>query len=145
MVYMPIDKSKWKDKYTRNTAAATDDLVDGYTARTDKVARMASDDAQANFEAAMRDKAVLERRQKRLKGLSESDLNEAMRTKGAARYAEGTAASADKALERVGPYLDEIDKIVPRMKPRTRDPRTNVMERVVPLAVGLNDLKKRMP
>lgn len=142
---MAIDKSKWKDKYTRNTAAATGDLVDGYTARTDKVARMASDDAQKNYEEAMRDKAVLERRQKRLKGLSESDLNEAMRTKGATRYAEGTAASADKALERVGPYLDEIDKIVGKLKPRTRDPRSNVMERVVPLAVGLSDLKKRMP
>lgn len=142
---MAIDKSKWKDKYTRNTAAATSDLVDGYVARTDKVARMASDDAQKNFEEAMRDKAVLERRQKRLKGLSESDLNEAMRTKGAARYAEGTAASADKALERVGPYLDEIDKIVARLKPRTRDPRANVMERVVPLAIGLSDLKKKMP
>jgi len=142
---MPIDKTRWKEKYTRNTAAATGDLVEGYIARTDKVARMASDDAQKNFEEAMRDKAVLERRQKRLKTLSESDLNEAMRTKGALRYAEGTAASADKALDRVTPYLDEIDKIVPRMKPRTRDPRTNVIERVIPLAVGLSDLKKKMP
>jgi len=145
MVKMAIDKAKWKDKYTRNTAAATGDLVDGYVARTDKVTKMASDAAQANYEAAMRDKAVLERRQKKLKGLSESDLNEAMRTKGATRYAEGTAASADKALDRVTPFLDEIDKIVPRMKPRTRDPRQNVMERVIPLAVGLSDLKKKMP
>jgi hypothetical protein len=145
MVTMAIDKSKWKDKYTRNTAAATGDLVDGYIARTDKVARMASDTAQKNYEEAMRDKAVLERRQKRLKGLSESDLNEAMRTKGATRYAEGTAASADKALERVEPYLNEIDKIVGTLKPRTRDPRSNVMERVVPIAIGLSDLKKRMP
>lgn len=141
---MAIDKSKWKDKYTRNTAAATGDLVDGYVARTDKVTRMSSDAAQANYEAAMRDKKVLERRQKKLKGLSEEDLNEAMRTKGGARYAEGTAASADKALERVTPYLDEIDKIVGTMKPRTRDPRQNVMDRVVPLAVGLREKKDRM-
>jgi recombination DNA repair RAD52 pathway protein len=145
MVKMAIDKSKWKERYMRNTAAATGDLVDGYVTRTDKVDRMASDDAQKNYEDAMRDKAVLERRQKRLKTLSESDLNEAMRTKGAARYAEGTAASADKALERVGPYLDEIDKITSKLKPRTRDPRQNVMERVVPIAVGLSDLKKKTP
>lgn len=141
---MAIDKAKWKDKFTRNTAAATGDLVDGYTARTDKVARMASDAAQANFEAAMRDKKVLERRQKKLKGLSESDLNDAMRTKGAARYAEGTAASADKALENVTPFLDEIDRIVDKLPARTRDPRQNVMERVVPLAVGLRDKKDKM-
>ena len=141
---MAIDKSKWKEKYTRNTAAATGDLVDGYVKRTDKVARMASDEAQTNFEAAMRDKKVLERRQKKLKGLSEEDLNNAMRTKGAARYAEGTAASADKALENVSPYLDEIDKITTSMKPRTRDPRQNVMDRVVPLAVGLREKKDRM-
>jgi len=141
---MPIDKARWKDKYTRNTAAATEDLVEGYTKRTDKVARMASDASQANYEAAMRDKKVLERRQKKLKGLSESDLNEAMRTKGAARYAEGTAASADKALANVEPYLDEIDKIVAAMKPRTRDPMQNVTNRVGPLAVGLRAKKDRM-
>jgi len=145
MVKMAIDKAKWKDKYTRNTAAATGDLVDGYIARTDKVTRMSSDAAQANYEAAMRDKAVLERRQAKLKKVSESDLNEAMRTKGATRYAEGTAASADKALTNVEPYLDEIDRIVTTMKPRTRDPRQNVMERVVPLAVGLRAKKDRMP
>ena len=141
---MAIDKSKWKEKYERNTAAATGDLVDGYVARTDKVARMSSDTAQSNYEAAMRDKKVLERRQSKLKGLSESDLNEAMRTKGAARYAEGTAASADKALANVEPYLDEIDKIVSTMKPRTRDPMQNVTNRVGPLAVGLRAKKDRM-
>ena len=141
---MAIDKSKWKEKYERNTAAATGDLVDGYVARTDKVARMSSDTAQTNYEAAMRDAAVLKRRQTKLKGLSESDLNEAMRTKGAARYAEGTAASADKALANVEPFLDEIDKIVSTLKPRTRDPRQNVIDRVVPLAVGLRAKKDRM-
>lgn len=141
---MAIDKEAWKRKYTERTAVATGDLVEGYTARTDKVARMASDDAQANFEAAMRDSAVLKRRQSKLKKLSESDLNEAMRTKGATRYAEGTAASADKALANVTPYLDEIDKIVTSLPARTRDPAQNVMKRVVPLAVGLSDKKKRM-
>lgn len=141
---MVIDKSKWKEKYTRNTAAATADLVDGYIARTDKVAKMSSDAAQSNYEAAMRDKKVLERRQKKLKGLSESDLNEAMETKGAARYAEGTAASADKALENVTPFLEEIDSITAKLPPRTRDPRQNVMDRVVPLAVGLRAKKDKM-
>jgi len=145
MVKMAIDKAKWKDKYTSRTAVATGDLVDGYTRRTDKVARMSSDDAQKNYEAAMRDADVLKRRQSKLKRLSESDLDEAMRTKGATRYAEGTAAAADKALENVSPYLDEIDKIVASMPARSRDPRKNVMDRVVPLAVGLSDKKKRMP
>lgn len=140
---MAIDKEAWKRKYTERTAVATGDLVDGYVRRTDKVAKMSSDTAQKNYEDAMRDPAVLKRRQGKLKKLSEADLNEAMITKGAARYAEGTAASADKALDNVTPYLDEIDKIVPAMKARSRDPRANVMERVVPLAVGLSELKKK--
>lgn len=140
---MTIDRSKWKDKYTRNTAAATTDLVDGYVARTDKVARMSSDDAQRNYVEAMRDTAVLQRRQSKLKALSEADLNLAMQTKGAARYAEGTAAGADKALENVEPYLAALDRIVPAMPARTRDPRKNVMDRVVPIAVGLSELKKK--
>jgi len=141
---MAIDRAKWKDKYTRNTAAATGDLVDGYVARTDKVTRMASDDAQKNFEDAMRDAAVLKRRQSKLKKLSESDLNDAMRTKGATRYAEGTAASADKALANVEPYLAELETIVTKLPARTRDPRKNVMDRVVPIAVGLSEKKRRM-
>jgi len=141
---MAIDKEAWKRKYTERTAVATGDLVKGYTDRTDKVARMSSDDAQKNFEDAMRDPGVLKRRQVKLKKLSESDLNAAMETKGAARYAEGTAASADKALANVTPYLDEIDSITARLPARTRDPRKNVMDRVVPLAVGLAEKKKRM-
>lgn len=144
MVKMAIDKEAWKRKYRDRTAVATDDLVRGYTERTDKVARMSSDDAQKNYEGAMKDPAVLKRRQAKLKGLSESDLNEAMKTKGAARYAEGTAASADKALENVTPYLEEIDRTVSALPPRTRDPRQNVMNRVVPIAVNLAEKKKRM-
>jgi len=141
---MSIDKTAWERKYRERTAVATEDLVTGYTNRTDKVARMASDDAQKNFEAAMKDPAVLKRRQSKIKTLSESDLNEAMRTKGAARYAEGTAASAGKALANVAPYLDEIDRTVASLPARTRDPRANVMNRVVPIAVNLSEKKKKM-
>ena len=141
---MAIDKEAWKRKYTERTAVASGDLVRGYTARTDKVARMGSDDAQKNFESAMKDPAVLKRRQTKLKKLSEADLNKAMETKGAARYAEGTAASADKALENVSPFLDEIDRTVAALPVRTRDPRSNVMNRVVPLAVNLSEKKKKM-
>ena len=141
---MAIDKDEWKRKYTERTAVAGTDLVKGYTARTDKVKRMASDDAQTNFESAMKDPAVLKRRQAKLKKLSEADLNEAMEKKGAARYAEGTAAAADKALANVTPFLEEIDKTVASLPPRTRDPRANVMNRVVPLAVNLNEKKKKM-
>jgi len=144
MVKMAIDKEAWKRKYRDRTAVATDDLVRGYTQRTDKVARMSSDDSQRNYEAAMKDPLVLKRRQNKLKGLSEADLNAAMETKGAARYAEGTAASADKALENVSPYLDEIDRTVASLPPRTRDPTQNVMKRVVPLAVNLHEKKKKM-
>ena len=141
---MAIDKEAWKRKYTERTSVASGDLVEGYIKRTDKVARMASEDAQKNFEAAMKDPAVLKRRQTKLKKLSESDLNEAMRTKGAARYAEGTAAAADKALENVTPYLEEIDRIKTTLPARSRDPRKNVIDRVVPIAVGLAEKKKRM-
>ena len=141
---MAIDKEAWKRKYTERTAVATDDLVNGYIARTDKVARMSSDASQKNYESAMKDAAVLKRRQTKLKKVSESDLNDAMRTKGAARYAEGTAASADKALANVSPFLDEIDRTVAALPARTRDPRANVMNRVVPIAVNLNAKKKAM-
>jgi len=141
---MPIDRSKWKERYVEGTSRSGDKLVENYVATPDKVARMASDSAQGNFESAMKDPKVLKRRQTKLRQLSEGDLNEAMRAKGSIRYAEGTAAGADKALERVEPYLSVIDSEVSKLPPRTRDAYQNVMKRVAPIAVALQKKKESM-
>jgi hypothetical protein len=141
---MPIDRSKWKENYETGTARSGGKLVDNYIAKSGKAAAMASDSAQKNFEAAMTDKKVLQRRQLKLKKVSEEDLNEAMRVKGSARYVEGTAAGVDKAAANVEPFLGIIDSEVAKLKPRTRDAYTNVVNRVAPIAVALQKKKESM-
>lgn len=141
---MPIDRSKWKEDYEAGTARSGEKLVDNYVAKSGKAAAMSSDTAQKNYESAMADKNVLKRRQVKLRKVSDEDLNEAMRTKGAARYVEGTAAGVEKAAANVEPYLAEIDRTVAAMKPRTRDPYQNVVNRVAPLAVNLRKKKESM-
>ncbi len=141
---MPIDRSRWKENYETGTARSGEKLVDNYVARGGKAAAMSSDSAQKNFEAAMTDKKVLQRRQAKLKKVTEEDLNEAMRIKGSARYVEGTAAGVDKAAANVEPFLAEIDRTVASLKPRTRDAYQNVVNRVAPIAVNLQKKKEGM-
>lgn len=140
---MTINKSNWLQDYKNGTAANSDKLVRNYTQATGKLAAATSDAAQKNFEDAMKDPRVLARRNAELKKLTEADLNKGMEATGASAYREGTTNNAEKALSRVGPYLDEIDTIKTSLKPRTRDAAQNVNNRVLPLATGLAAKKAR--
>jgi len=141
---MPVSKDEWKAEYVARARAAADKLVKRYVARRDKLARMTSDEAQKNYEEAMRDPAVLKRRLIKLKKLTEEDLNRAMERKGAAAYSVGVEAAADKAADNVAPYLEELDRLLATLPPRTRDPMQNLMRRAGHIVKGLSDLKKRL-
>lgn len=136
--------SEVKADYVSGAAAAGGKLVDRYTKVTDKLAKASSDAAQKSYAEAMRDPKVLQRRQNNLKKLSEEDLNKAMRDKGGAAYSAGVAAGADKWEKNVAPYFTEIDNISRALPARTRDPATNVTNRVTPFAVGLRKKKDSM-
>jgi len=141
---MPIDPTSAKEFWQSGAKAKVDKLVRKYTARTDKIARATSPEAQANYVAGVTDPTSQRLRLVRLKELSDSDLNAAMEGKGRTAYGAGVDASVEKYSRRVGPYFGEIDAIRPRLKPRSRDARTNVMERVIPIAVGLQNKKKAL-
>jgi len=131
------------DEYKNRAPASADKLVRKYQAATGKLDAARSPDAQASYEEAMRDPAVLKRRQTNLGKLSEADLNNAMQAKGGSAYAAGTAAGADKWAKNVAPYFGEIDRIKAKLPRRTRDPAANVQSRVTPFAKGLSDMKKK--
>ena len=141
---MAIDKSNALKEYKRGTSGAGNKLVENYIKTSGKLEAAASDSAQANYVEAMQDEAVLARRQNKLRNLSEEDLNKAMREKGASAYAKGTSSGAEKWLRNASPYLDEIDNIKQGLPPRGRDAEQNVINRVVPFAVGLAEKKKQM-
>jgi hypothetical protein len=133
-----------KGDYVNGATGASDKLVRKYVARTDKLARASSNDAQANFEAAMKDPKVLKRRQNNLRKLSEEDLNRSMQAKGGSAYSAGVMNAGEKWANNVQPYFSELVTITKSLPPRTRDPKTNVMNRVAPIAVGLRAKKESM-
>jgi hypothetical protein len=141
---MPIDTETVKKDWQSGAKAKVDKLIREYTKRTDKIARATSDEAQKNYIEGVTDPSSQKLRLVRLKELSDSDLNAAMEAKGRTAYTGGVDASVDKYGKHVDPYFKEIDSILPKLKPRTRDARTNVTERVIPLAVGLQNKKKAL-
>jgi hypothetical protein len=141
---MPIDTSTVKEDWQSGAKTKVEKLVRNYKKVTDKIAKATSDAAQKAYIEGVTDPASQKLRLVRLKELTDSDLNDAMDRKGRTAYTSGVDASVDKYAKHVDPYFKEIDAIVPRLKARTRDARTNVTERVIPLAVGLQNKKKAL-
>jgi len=139
-----IDMTSAKEDYVDRAGQSGNKLVKNYVAATDKLAKASSNEAQAQYVAAMQDQKVLARRQKRLKQLTEEDLNSAMEATGATAYNNAVIAKADKWEKRVTPYFNLLNTIVPQLKPRTRDIAQNIANRVNPVAIGLHKLKEQL-
>jgi len=141
---MPIDVTQAGKDFVEGARAKSAKLVRNYTAKTGKIAAATSAEAQKNFEDAMKDPLVLKLRVKRLKELTDADLNARMEAVGAAHFEEGVGAAETKYTSHVDPYAKELDRILPTLKAKTRDARSNVANRVTPLAVGLQNYKKKV-
>ena len=141
---MPIDSTAARDDWQSGSKAKTRKMIDKYKAKTGKVAAATTKEAQDNYVAGVTDPVSQKLRLVRLKELTDSDLNAAMEKKAPTSHPAGVDAAVDKYLRRVDPFFKEIDAIVPKLKKRTRDARVNVMERVIPLAVGLQNKKKAL-
>ena len=141
---MPIDTEEAKRDWQSGAKAKVDKLIRKYTAKTGKIAAATSPEAQKAYVAGVTDPVSQKLRLVRLKELSDADLNAAMEAKAPVAYPAGVDASVDKYSRHVDPYFKEIDAILPKLKKRTRDARVNVMERVIPIAVGLQNKKKAL-
>jgi len=139
---MPIDVSAAKEDYVTGAKAKVDKLIRKYTARTDILDRAISKDAEELFKAKVVSDLALAKRRAHLRDLTVSDLHEAMRSKAPTTYPLGVEASKEKWAKRFDPFAKEIDSIVPKLAKKTADARTNVLNRVVPIAVGLQNKAK---
>ena len=144
MSIMPIDTTAAKDDWQSGSKAKTRKMIDKYKATTGKVAAATTDAAQKNYIAGVTDPVSQKLRLARLKELTDSDLNAAMEAKAPTSHPAGVDAAVEKYSRHVDPYFKEIDVILPKLKAKTRDARVNVMERVIPLAVGLQNKKKAL-
>jgi len=141
---MPIDLTAAKEDWQSGSKAKTDKMIRKYKAKTGKIAAATSDDAQKAYVAGVTDPVSQKLRLARLKELSDADLDKAMEDKGRTAHPAGVDAAVDKYGRHVDPFLKEIDAILPKLKAKTRDARTNVTERVIPIAVGLQNKKKAL-
>lgn len=141
---MPIDTESAGTDWQSGAKAKVEKLIRNFKARTDKIARATSDEAQKAYIAGVTDPVSQKLRVQRLKELSDTDLDNAMESKGRVSFPAGVDAGVEKYKRHVGPYFREIDAILPKLKARSRDARANVMERVIPIAVGLQNKKKAL-
>jgi hypothetical protein len=141
---MPIDVTSAKEDYVAGAKAKVDKLIREYTKRTDKIARATSPEAQKAWVDGVTDPVSQKKRLIKLSKRTDADLNAAMETKGRTAYPMGVEAAKDKWASEFDPFAKEIDSIVTKLKPRTRDAATNVANRVTPIAVGLQNKKKAL-
>jgi len=93
---MPIDLEQATTEWQAGAKAKVDKLIRKYTARTDKIARATSDEAQRAYVEGVTDPISHKLRLARLKELTDADLNAAMEAKGRVAYPAGIDAAVDK-------------------------------------------------
>jgi len=139
---MPIDVTAAAEDYVAGAKAKVDKLIRKYTARTDILDRAVSPEAERAFKERVVSDLALAKRRAHLKDLTVAELHEAMRKAAPVTYPAGVEGAKERYRRRVEPFMKELDAIVPKLPPKTADARTNVLNRVVPIAVGLQNKAK---
>ena len=124
-----IDMSKWQDNYVSGRQGAGAKLAEKYAGRTGKLDALRSASAEANFKARVLSASALKKRARKLAALTEEQLNDGMRTKGAAAYANVTDLQKTKAANGFAPYAGAINAAVASLPPKTADGMANLTNR----------------
>ena len=99
-----------------------------------------SEEAEGNFQAGITEAIANKTRQKKIQGLSNADWQKNASEKGAARIGKGMTDAAGKQAANWAPYRGFIEGQT--LAPRTRNATENIQNRLIPLAQGMQDLKK---
>lgn len=141
---VPIDLGLAQQKYGTNAPAAASIWQQAAVSKADVWERQAkSPEAERNYAAGVQ---FAVQNQLRLKGLQKVTAQDyaAGVSQSVNVYQQKTAASAGKWAARFAPYAEVINRIVPSLPAKVPgDPRTNVMNRVVPIAEALHQTKIR--
>jgi len=129
---------KWGDAIGRVPAA----YKAGVAATTDWQEKAASDDAETLWKTKIDEAAARKARQKAVSAVSNEDWRSAAVNKGSARIGAGMTAAQGKRAQKHEPYRAAIEGMT--LAPKTADPAQNVTNRVIPIAVGLSELKKSL-
>jgi hypothetical protein len=139
---VPIDVSAAAEDYVSGAKAKVDKLIRKYTARTDILDKATSKEAEDAFKARVASDLSIAKRRAHLKDLTVAELHDAMKKAAPVTYPAGVEGAKSRYQRRVEPFMKELDTIVPKLPAKTADARFNVVNRVVPIAVGLQNKAK---
>ena len=129
---------KWEDAIGRVPAA----YKAGVARTTDWQEKAASEDAENLWKLKIDEAAARHARQKAVAAVSNEEWRSAAVAKGSARIGAGMTAAKAKRATKHEPYRAAIEGMT--LPARTADPTANVTNRVIPIAVGLSELKKSL-
>jgi len=128
MTYKTIDEA------VANLNSMIGMIPERYGAGVDKadwLTPASSDQAEANWGAAVRDAATKKKRQLAIKALSNEDWKKPAKEKGMARIGEGVRLGLDKYRANFGEIYSKVLADVQKLPPKTVDFRTNVQNRLL--------------
>jgi len=139
----PIDLAEWEAEYKAGTRAKADKLVRRFKRATGIMAAATTDEAMKRWvEHVVSDIAQAVRKAK-MAAITDAELHRLMEEVGRSAYIAKTAAKAAAARAGFADYAREIEAVLPELPPREIDAETNVINRVVPIAKRLQELKRR--
>lgn len=142
MAKSPPSEQELAQDYGAGVAAKAQKWLRRTMAATGVADAAKSEAAEASYQAAMNVVLGNRQRQKGLASITDSDIKAGVQAVGAAGYSTGASAKAAKMAKKAKPYVDEAVRIANALPPRTADAATNVANRVVPVAVGLQQKKR---
>ena len=108
--------------------------------RADWQTNAASESAEANYAAGVSEAVGNKTRQSGVQKVSNADWQRAAADKGAARIGPGMSASAGKQAANWAPYRSFLESA--QLPERTRNATENITNRSIPIAQGMQDLKR---
>jgi len=139
----PIDLAEWEAEYRAGTKAKADKLVRRYKRATGIMAAATTDEAMRAFAERVVSDIAMAVRKAKMAAITDAELHRLMEEVGKSAYISKTAAKAANARAAFADYAREIEAVLPELPPREIDAETNVINRVIPIAKRLQDLKRR--
>ena len=109
-------------------------------ARADWQTPASSEEAETNYGAGVSEAVAAKSRQKGIQNVSNSTWQQAAGTKGAERIGRGMAQASGKQAANWAESRAFLEGL--SLPPRTRNATENVQNRAIPVAQGLQDLKR---
>ena len=108
--------------------------------RADWQTPAASESAESNYAAGVSDAVGRKARQSGVQNVSNADWQRAAGTTGAERIGRGMQAASGKQAVKWAPYRSFLESL--SLPARTRNATENIQSRSIPVAQGMQDLKR---